>query len=110
MLKLYLLQIKVYVDLQWTCVMTLGSEGQFSISTCKSDPELDLCELRASKDDVARALEISAHFFSTGRVCANCSITSARKMRRCPCGGAYYCGSKCQKTHWPAHKPECTHR
>ena len=65
---------------------------------------LDCFDFTSLQADVAQAIKISTHFLTTGRVCANCAVTRQRKMRRCPCGKAYYCGRECQKEHWRRHQ------
>jgi len=35
--------------------------------------------------------------------CTNCKAT-LKKVLRCPCRNAVYCGRKCQKRDWPKHK------
>ena len=56
------------------------------------------------------ALQVSERFTSTGRVCAACSVALPKKMRRCPCKGAYYCGPECQREHWRSHRAVCAFR
>ena len=117
----------MYVDLQWICEVHCYSDGTYRILSGAPDPlfvrsglrvmevafypifwHLLLCLtasiLHHSQADVAQAIKISTHFLTTGRVCANCAVTRHRKMRRCPCGKAYYCGRECQKEHWRRHK------
>jgi hypothetical protein len=48
----------------------------------------------------------------TARVCSECGITAdmvlSGKLQECGgCGTARYCGTACQRAHWPAHKPTC---
>ena len=39
---------------------------------------------------------------------ARCAVCGADARKRCAgCGGPYYCGATCQRTHWKAHKSEC---
>jgi hypothetical protein len=41
-----------------------------------------------------------------GRVCGACGL--AGETRLCSrCGAAAYCGTQCQRSHYPAHKPAC---
>ena len=35
----------------------------------------------------------------------NCDVTS--NLKTCVCGQVKYCGGKCQKAHWPSHRPNC---
>ena len=39
-------------------------------------------------------------------ICAYCG--TGGKTLKCPCSGAIYCGTECQKAHWQHHKKECT--
>ncbi|KAJ7642175.1 hypothetical protein FB45DRAFT_1000539 [Roridomyces roridus] len=46
---------------------------------------------------------------NTGYICIKCTRMLERKKLRL-CGGCqlvYYCGSECQKKHWPEHKKIC---
>jgi hypothetical protein len=40
-----------------------------------------------------------------GIKCGNCE-TIGSKLKKCPCGKAYYCSSECQKAQWRVHKSE----
>ena len=78
---------------------------------------------RAGNQDIARALDDAVKLASTPasaraapdeevdapskNKCAACAKTLA-KMLQCQCRtGAYYCGTTCQKAHWPEHKATC---
>jgi hypothetical protein len=37
--------------------------------------------------------------------CGNCE-TIGSKLKKCPCGKAYYCGTECQQAQWRAYKSE----
>ena len=91
----------------------LHSDGTWHIACMEPDPVLERMEktyLDKLGLEVENALQVSAHFIRTGRVCACCSLTLAIKMRRCPCKGAYYCGKECQREHWMAggHREVCS--
>ena len=88
----------------------LSNKGTWRIVCHDPDPVLGRIKaqyLEALEVDVQHSLTVSAHFFKTGRVCAQCSVTVPKKMRRCPCKGAYYCGKECQKAHWVMHREVC---
>ncbi len=104
--------IVVRVDLQWLCTVTLRTDGTWAVTTAdKPDPVVAVREtpeyLSQMRANVDNFISMCAHFYKTGRVCANCSVMASRKMRRCPCKGAYYCGRECQKKHWALHKAGC---
>jgi hypothetical protein len=40
-----------------------------------------------------------------GIKCGNCD-TIGSKLKKCPCGKAYYCSTECQKAQWRVHKNE----
>jgi hypothetical protein len=40
-----------------------------------------------------------------GIKCGNCEKIGS-KLKKCPCGKAYYCSTECQKAKWRAHKSE----
>lgn len=82
------------------------TDGSFRIKSSSPDPMFVRSGLRVLESDVKHVIDISTHFFRTGRVCFHCSATRQRKMRHCPCGGAYYCGRGCQVAHWRRHKAE----
>ena len=45
--------------------------------------------------------------------CASCGIAEGDDLKLKRCNGCYlvrYCGSKCQRDHWPQHKRECKRR
>ncbi|KAK3254689.1 hypothetical protein CYMTET_36104 [Cymbomonas tetramitiformis] len=45
------------------------------------------------------------------QTCAGCGKgePAARMFKKCgKCGGVWYCGSNCQRSHWKAHKVECS--
>jgi hypothetical protein len=103
--------VVVRIDRQWLCTVVLRRDGTWTVNAAEPDPIIALKE-SASYIDQMRAnvetfLSTCTHFFRTGRICANCSTMVSRKMRRCPCKGAYYCGRECQKAHWAVHKPGC---
>jgi hypothetical protein len=40
-----------------------------------------------------------------GIKCGNCA-TVGSKLKKCPCGMAYYCSTECQKAQWKVHQSE----
>jgi hypothetical protein len=40
-----------------------------------------------------------------GIKCGNCE-TIGSKLKKCPCGKAYYCSTECQRAQWRVHKSE----
>jgi hypothetical protein len=40
-----------------------------------------------------------------GIKCGNCEAIGS-KLKKCPCGKAYYCSTECQKAQWRVHKSE----
>ena len=103
--------VVAYIDRQWLCKAVIRSDGTWTIECGEPDPIVALQETAAylehMRTNADNFLSMCAHFFRTGRVCAACSLVACKKMRRCPCGGAYYCGRECQKGHWPLHKAQC---
>lgn len=106
--------VKVYLDLQWTCEVHLNTDGSWRVQCNNPDPIVSSVDAEYQSRmacEAEAALEMSAHFFDTGRVCANCSLTVGEKMRRCPCKAkVYYCGKECQRAHWAFHRPACDAR
>lgn len=106
--------VKVYLDLQWRCVVHLSSDGEWRVECMDPDPimrcmDAEYLGLLASK--ARAALSTSARLIQAGRVCANCAVILTRKMSRCPCNAkVYYCGRECQRLHWGVHKSGCTFR
>ena len=89
----------------------LNTDGTWRTVTMELDPVVGRMEpdyLDNLEEEVNNALRVSTHFIRTGRVCACCSLTLPKKMRRCPCNGrVYYCGAECQLKHWKDHKAVC---
>ena len=89
----------------------LNVNGTWRIAMMDPDPvvgRFDSDYLDKLEEEANNALKVSAHFIRTGRVCAFCSITLPKKMRRCPCNAkVYYCGTECQLKHWTGHKAVC---
>ncbi len=88
----------------------LSTKGTWRIVCKTPDPVLwhiDEDYLDNLERNVQKWLTVLSVSFRSGRVCAHCSIELPKKMRRCPCKGAYYCGRECQKAHWGLHKGGC---
>jgi hypothetical protein len=103
--------VVVRIDRQWLCTAVLRRDGTWTVNAAEPDPIIALKEstlyIQQMRTNVESFLSTCTHFFRTGRICANCSTMVSKKMRRCPCKGAYYCCRECQKAHWAQHKPGC---
>jgi hypothetical protein len=43
--------------------------------------------------------------YAQDKKCGNCGMCGP-KLKRCPCGKAYYCSDHCQRAKWEEHKSE----
>jgi hypothetical protein len=71
-----------------------------------------LALLDETKEDVKDKSSLLAFAFAPhlgdclrGIKCGNCD-TIGSKLKKCPCGKAYYCSTECQKAQWRVHKSE----